>query len=118
MIALAALTGFRIVFKLLYNEYAPFKSGDSTELIIYGAGEAGIIVKRSVERNVKLGKKVVAFLDDNKQLHGKTVEGVKIYSPDIDFNQILKNDSLKIKDPSFYALVLGNYAHTKFLLND
>jgi len=93
LIALAALTGFRIVFKLLYNEYAPFKSGDSTELIIYGAGEAGIIVKRSVERNVKLGKKVVAFLDDNKQLHGKTVEGVKIYSPDIDFNQILKNPS-------------------------
>ena len=93
LIALAALTGFRIVFKLLYNEYAPFKSGDSTELIIYGAGEAGIIVKRSVERNVKLGKKVVAFLDDNKQLQGKTVEGVKIYSPDIDFNQILKNPS-------------------------
>ena len=93
LISISALTGFRIVFKLLYNEYAPFKSGDSTELIIYGAGEAGIIVKRSVERNVKLGKKVVAFLDDNKQLHGKTVEGVKIYSPDIDFNQILKNPS-------------------------
>ncbi len=93
LIALAALTGFRILFKLLYNEYAPFKSQDTKELIIYGAGEAGIIVKRSVERNVKLGKKVVAFLDDNKQLHGKTVEGVKIYSPDIDFNQILKNPS-------------------------
>ena len=93
LISISALTGFRIVFKLLYNEYAPFKSGDSKELIIYGAGEAGIIVKRSVERNVKLGKKVVAFLDDNKQLHGKTVEGVKIYSPDVDFNQILKNPS-------------------------
>ena len=93
LISISALTGFRIVFKLLYNEYAPFKSGDSTELIVYGAGEAGIIVKRSFERNVKLGKKVVAFLDDNKQLHGKTVEGVKIYSPDIDFNQILKNPS-------------------------
>ena len=93
LISISALTGFRIVFKLLYNEYAPFKSGDSTELIVYGAGEAGIIVKRSVERNVKLGKKVVAFLDDNKQLNGKTVEGVKIYSPDIDFNQILKNPS-------------------------
>ena len=93
LISISALTGFRIVFKLLYNEYAPFKSGDSKELIIYGAGEAGIIVKRSVERNVKLGKKVVAFLDDNKQLNGKTVEGVKIYSPEIDFNQILKNPS-------------------------
>ncbi len=91
LIAIFALAGFRIAFKLLYNEYAPFKSGYSQELVIYGAGEAGIIVKRSVERNVKLGKKVVAFLDDNKLLHGKTVEGIKIYSPEVDFNHILKN---------------------------
>ena len=91
LIALAALTGFRILFKLLYNEYAPFKSQDTKELIIYGAGEAGIIVKRSVERNVKLGKKVVAFLDDNKQLHEKTLEGIKIYSPDVNLNEICKN---------------------------
>ena len=91
LISISALTGFRIVFKLLYNEYAPFKSGDSKELIIYGAGEAGIIVKRSVERNVKLGKKVVAFLDDNKQLHEKTLEGIKIYSPDVNLNEIFKN---------------------------
>ena len=91
LIALAALTGFRILFKLLYNEYAPFKSQDTKELIIYGAGEAGIIVKRSVERNVKLGKKVVAFLDDNKQLYGKTLEGIKIYSPDVNLNEIFKN---------------------------
>ncbi len=34
------------------------------------------------------------------------------------FNQILENESLKIKDPVFYALVLDNYAHTKFLLNE
>jgi FlaA1/EpsC-like NDP-sugar epimerase len=91
LIAISALTGFRIIFKLLYNEYAPFKSRDCTELIIYGAGEAGIIVKRSVERNVKLEKKVVAFLDDNKQLHGKTLEGIKIYSPDVNLNEIFKN---------------------------
>lgn len=91
LIAISALTGFRIIFKLLYNEYAPFKSRDTTELIIYGAGEAGIIVKRSVERNVKLRKKVVAFLDDNKQLHEKTLEGIKIYSPDVNLNEIFKN---------------------------
>ena len=91
LIAIFALTGFRIVFKLLYTEYAPFKTGDTQDLIIYGAGEAGIIIKRSVERNVRLGKRVVAFLDDNERLHGKTVEGVKIYSPEIDLVQIVKN---------------------------
>jgi FlaA1/EpsC-like NDP-sugar epimerase len=91
LIAIFALTGFRIAFKLLYTEYAPFKTGDTQDLIIYGAGEAGIIVKRSVERNIRLGKRVVAFLDDNERLQGKTVEGIKIYSPEIDLGQIVKN---------------------------
>lgn len=91
LIAIFALTGFRIAFKLLYTEYAPFKTGDTQDLIIYGAGEAGIIVKRSVERNIKLGKRVVAFLDDNHRLHGKTVEGIKIYSPEVNLAEILKN---------------------------
>lgn len=90
LIAIFALTGFRIAFKLLYT-YAPFKTLGTQDLIIYGAGEAGIIIKRSVERNVRLGKRVVAFLDDNDRLHGKTVEGVKIYSPEIDLAQIVKN---------------------------
>ena len=90
LIAIFALTGFRIAFKLLYT-YAPFKTLGTQDLIIYGAGEAGIIIKRSVERNVRLGKRVVAFLDDNERLHGKTVEGVKIYSPEIDLAQIVKN---------------------------
>ena len=91
LIAIFAITGFRIAFKLLYTEYAPFKTGDTQDLIIYGAGEAGIIVKRSVERNIKLGKRVVAFLDDNHRLHGKTVEGIKIYSPEVNLAEILKN---------------------------
>ncbi len=34
------------------------------------------------------------------------------------FDQILIDKNLKLDDPSFYALVIDNYAHTKFLLND
>ncbi|MCP4969920.1 MAG: tetratricopeptide repeat protein, partial [Arcobacter sp.] len=33
------------------------------------------------------------------------------------FNQILKNKELINERPDFYALVLDNYAHTKFILN-
>jgi FlaA1/EpsC-like NDP-sugar epimerase len=91
LLVIFSLAGFRIAFKLLYNQYAPFNSGPVKQLIIYGAGEAGIIVKRSVERNIKMGNKVVAFLDDNERLHGKTVEGVKIYSPNVNLEAIAKN---------------------------
>ena len=83
------LTSFRISFKLLYNQYAPFNNGDNRkELLIYGAGEAGIIVKRSFEQNSSHGRKVIAFIDDNPKLQGKSAEGVNIYPPEVDFNTL------------------------------
>ena len=86
------LSAFRISFKLLYNQYAPFNVGKtSKELVIYGAGEAGIIVKRSFERNSRHGRKVIAFIDDNPKLQGKSAEGVKIYSSDIDFDNLIED---------------------------
>ena len=86
------LSGFRIAFKLLYNQYAPFNRNLPTkEIIIYGAGEAGIIAKRSFERNDKLGRKVIAFIDDNPKLQGKSVEGIKIYSSDNKFLNLIRD---------------------------
>jgi FlaA1/EpsC-like NDP-sugar epimerase len=88
------MSGFRIAFKLLYNQYAPFNDNNNIatkQLIIYGAGEAGIIAKRSFERNDKYGRKVIAFIDDNPKLQGKSVEGVKIYSSSVDFLNLIKD---------------------------
>ena len=86
------LSAFRIAIKLLYNHYAPFNLGNTgKEVIIYGAGEAGIIVKRSFERNSIHGKKVIAFIDDNPRLQGKSAEGIKIYSSDVDCNNLIEN---------------------------
>lgn len=88
------LSGFRISFKLLYNQYANQRSNKKHKnVIIYGAGEAGIIVKRSFERDAKVGRKVVAFLDDNPKMQGKSVEGVKIYSSDIEFDKLVSDKS-------------------------
>ncbi|MBR9860157.1 polysaccharide biosynthesis protein [bacterium] len=87
-ILVCLLSAFRISFKLMYNHYSPYKSLEKKQIIIYGAGETGVLVKRSLEGDPKLNSKVVAFLDDNAKLHGKTLEGVKIHSADIDFNQL------------------------------
>lgn len=94
-ILLVFLSSFRIGFKLLYNQYAlqTFSGEKPKKIIIYGAGEAGIIVKRSFDRNYKLNKRVIAFLDDNPKLHNKSVEGVKIYSSDFDYASLSSNPS-------------------------
>ena len=86
------LSAFRIAIKLLYNHYTPFNLGNTgKEVIIYGAGEAGMIVKRFFERNSIHGKKVVAFIDDNPRLQGKSAEGIKIYSSDLDCDNLTEN---------------------------
>ena len=94
-ILLVFLSSFRIGFKLLYNQYAlqTFSGEKPKKIIIYGAGEAGIIVKRSFDRNYKFNKRVIAFLDDNPKLHNKSVEGVKIYSSDFDYTSLSSNPS-------------------------
>ncbi len=94
-ILLVFLSSFRIGFKLLYNQYAlqTFSGEKPKKIIIYGAGEAGIIVKRSFDRNYKLNKRVIAFIDDNPKLHNKSVEGVKIYSSDFDYTSLSSNPS-------------------------
>jgi FlaA1/EpsC-like NDP-sugar epimerase len=94
-ILLVFLSSFRIGFKLLYNQYAlqTFSGEKPKKIIIYGAGEAGIIVKRSFDRNYKLNRRVIAFLDDNPKLHNKSVEGVKIYSSDFDYTSLSSNPS-------------------------
>jgi FlaA1/EpsC-like NDP-sugar epimerase len=92
------MSAFRISFKLLYTQYTPFISGmEQKSVIIYGAGEAGIIAKRSFERNTKYSRKVIAFLDDNLKLQGKSVEGVKIHNADTNLEKfIVENTNIEL----------------------
>ncbi|MDB9882351.1 polysaccharide biosynthesis protein [Bacteroidia bacterium] len=85
------LASFRISFKLLYNQYGQISNRGSGDryVFIYGAGEAGIIVKRSFERSTQENRKVLAFIDDNPKLQGKSVEGVKIYPSDLALENLL-----------------------------
>lgn len=86
------LAGFRISFKLFYSYYGPVNNRMRKNVIIYGAGEAGMLVKRTLEGDQKSNVKVIAFIDDNVRLQGKTLEGVKIYNPEIDFERMFDSE--------------------------
>ncbi|MBU2649606.1 MAG: polysaccharide biosynthesis protein, partial [Bacteroidetes bacterium] len=76
-----ALSLFRMIVKLAYLELIN-PPGEQTRVIIFGAGEAGVITKNALERDSRISYKVQAFIDDNEQKVGKTLEGVTIYPPD------------------------------------
>jgi FlaA1/EpsC-like NDP-sugar epimerase len=50
-----------------------------TTILIYGAGESGIITKRTLDRDAAVKYKVVGFIDDDEKKKGRSLEGVFIY---------------------------------------
>lgn len=53
---------------------------EEVRVVIHGAGEAGLITKRTLERTGQRRYKVVAFVDDAAQRVGRTLEGVAVRS--------------------------------------
>lgn len=75
------LIGVRIAFKLRYLS----KQGsgkDVVRVIIHGAGEAGLITKRTLERASTVRYDVVGFVDDDPRSTGRTLEGAPVQHTD------------------------------------
>lgn len=86
------MISLRVIFKALYAEIvSPYK--EKRSVIIFGAGEAGIITKRTLDRDAGTKYKVLAFIDDDTKKQGKILEGVKIYSID-KLNELLQSDDV------------------------
>ncbi|MCD4746363.1 MAG: polysaccharide biosynthesis protein [Bacteroidales bacterium] len=72
-----SMTTFRILIKIAYLELLN-PSKEKINVIIYGAGEAGIITKKTLDRDAGTKYKVLTFIDDDVKKIGKTLEGVTI----------------------------------------
>ncbi len=67
----------RIAVKLLYLR-AKGTGKDQVRVVLYGAGAAGLITKRTLERDGSARYKVEAFVDDDAKKSGQRLEGVPI----------------------------------------
>lgn len=81
IVVIFSMITFRIIVKIAYLEILN-PGGSKNKIIIFGAGEAGIITKRALDRDVGIRSKVIAFIDEDKSKQGKKVEGVTIYGFD------------------------------------
>lgn len=83
---------FRIAVKLMYTEQVN-PTGNRSQVVIYGAGELGLITKRTLDRDAGTRYKVIAFIDDDEKKSGKSLEGVMIY-PSAKLEQILTTNKI------------------------
>jgi len=66
---------------------------DKRRVIIYGAGEAGIAAKRTLDHDNKVNMFLTAFIDDDERKTGKAIDGIKIYHTR-EFLRLIKDDKI------------------------
>lgn len=105
-ITLVLMLFYRISFKILYLETvnpAKFRR----DIVIIGAGEAGITTKRALDRDAQSKYKVCAFFDSDKTKIGKQVESVQV----IDYQKL--SSYLKDNNISFLIIAIQNFSPEK-----
>jgi len=93
--ALFLMTSFRLSIKMIYNQIA-LPNKEKKNVIVFGAGRSGIITKRTIDEDGETDYRVVAFLDDDPEKIGKTLEGTPIYSPEDHFEHTIEDNNVNL----------------------
>lgn len=82
LLNILVLISSRALFKIIYNRILN-DFNYSRKVLIYGAGNSGLITHSALVKNLKHKYRVVGFLDDNPNKIGKTIDRVMVYSPTV-----------------------------------
>jgi FlaA1/EpsC-like NDP-sugar epimerase len=77
LLLIGFVSAARLSMRLLTETFRPTPEG-RRRVLIYGAGEGGLLVYREMTRNPSLGRVVVGFLDDDTAKQHRTIEGMKV----------------------------------------
>jgi FlaA1/EpsC-like NDP-sugar epimerase len=69
----------RVAIKLIYLKSTKTK-GYHPNVLIYGAGVYGLIVKRTIEKDTRIPVNIIGFIDDDKKKIGTRIEGVEVFA--------------------------------------
>ena len=82
LISFVSLTASRYIFKSMFSSLTnEFKS--SKKILIYGAGQSGILTYDAITNHSKSNTKVVSYIDNDIKKIGKQINGVVVHGPGI-----------------------------------
>ena len=101
LITMVLMIILRLIIRRLYNE--TYKNQSIRQnTIIYGAGDGGTMLLRTLSQDMSSTLKVVAFVDDNPKRVGTQINATRIYSP----ATALKEDFIKKNDVQVMVLAI------------
>ena len=83
LLSLVALTASRYVFKALFENFMARDMKVNKNVLIYGAGESGILTQNALVNHSKSRVRVVGYIDEDEKKVGKQINGVKVFHKDI-----------------------------------
>jgi len=83
----------RLAVKAIYFENKN-PEREKTNVLIYGAGESGLITKRILERDAAVKYKVFGFIDDDLKKKGRSLEGTFIFPPE-KLEELIKENTIE-----------------------
>ena len=96
---------YRLIFKSVFSFYKKPTSAKSN-VLIYGAGHSGMMVRQVIDSDPRSKLRVVAFIEDDQNKIGKEIQGTKIFDADTEFVRLIEEYKITeliiaIRDLSF-----------------
>lgn len=84
----------RLIIRRIYNEFYKKTSSKQKNVLVYGAGEGGLLLYRTLSQDTESPYKIFAFVDDNPTKHSKRINTINVLSPKkvFDFDFLKRND--------------------------
>ncbi len=110
LISVLVLVISRYVFKAFF-EIISSDLDEITNVLIYGAGDSGMITYGALNRDTKNNYQVVGFIDDNNKKIGKKINRIKIYD-----RESINLDFIKKKEIDEIIISIQNIKSDKLLI--
>jgi FlaA1/EpsC-like NDP-sugar epimerase len=78
VLCLALVGGVRLALRALRESSRRYRQGQGRRAFIVGAGDAGEMLLREVDRSLTLNYEVVGFIDDAPRKQGRRIHGVEV----------------------------------------
>jgi FlaA1/EpsC-like NDP-sugar epimerase len=83
LLSFIALTSARYVFKSLFNNLMAHGFKANKNILIYGAGESGILTQNALANHSKSRVRVVGYVDEDNKKVGKHINGVRVFPKEV-----------------------------------
>ena len=84
----------RILVKIVFR-FATSPLRNTKNVLVYGAGELGVVVKGIILSDPNCGYSVKGFVDKDRNLIGKKINGVTVYGESIFDNGLIKKNNIE-----------------------